>query len=326
MRLLPYAILMYQKTSKRISFRLKLIILNILKYYKNFNPEKQILIFSDPRGGSTWLAEMINTIPKTAVIWEPLNIREVKIVKKLGFGWRQYIPENQSWPEADLVVRKLFAGKVVNEWIMLNTSVKDYFTAKQLIIKICRGNMLLPWITNQINFRLSPIYMIRHPFAVVSSQMKQGGWNSPFKKFEVPDIPYNEIYIKHQDYMASLSTKEEILTAYWCLTNLVALSHHNNNKRWITLYYENLLLDPEKEIRRIFKRWEIQFPYNIRNKYRKMSRTTLSDNRIENPKVQLARWRKEFNRSQLKKMSKILEYFDIRHYSAKDEMPKVNFP
>jgi len=312
---------MWQKIHNRFTLEFKLRSLNVLKLFKKFDPQKQILIFSDPRGGSTWLTEMIHTIPYTAIIWEPFNIHEVKIVRKLGFGWRQYIPEEQQWPEATQVINKILAGKVINEWTMLNAELFNYLQAKQLIIKICRGNMLLPWITSQINFTYTPLYLVRHPFAVVVSQMKQGGWDYPFRKFEVPPIPFNQIYKDHEDFLSSLDTKEEILTAFWCLTNQIQLNHSKNNQDWITLYYENLVVNPQKEIQQIFQRWKIRIPERIEQVFRKKSWTTSDKINVNVPEIQLSRWKEELNPFQKKRMSRVLDYFNIIVYDPDDVFP-----
>ncbi|MBR9997628.1 MAG: hypothetical protein KFF73_01595 [Cyclobacteriaceae bacterium] len=206
---------------------------------------------------------------------------------------------------------------------MLYTSLKDYYSANQLIIKICRGNMLLPWITSQFNFTYAPIYLVRHPFAVVLSQIKQGGWNNPYKKFEIPSTPYNEIYWNHSTFLGKLTTREEILTFIWCLTNQVPLNHQQNNQDWITVYYENLLLNPTIEINRIFDRWNLSIPVRIQEKYRKKSPTAINPKDIKEPHDQLSSWQHELNPDQISRMIQVLKYFDIQHYSAEDVMPKV---
>ena len=38
----------------------------------NITPQNTLLIFANPRGGSTWLAEILNEIPDTALALEPL--------------------------------------------------------------------------------------------------------------------------------------------------------------------------------------------------------------------------------------------------------------
>lgn len=56
------------------------------------NPKNTILIFSNPRGGSTWLAEILNSIPSLAI--EPLKLGKLKEFNKLNFCRYQPIPEN----------------------------------------------------------------------------------------------------------------------------------------------------------------------------------------------------------------------------------------
>jgi hypothetical protein len=309
------------KLSKEISVWLKINIITFISNYRNFNPNDQFLIFSDPRGGSTWLSEIINTIPNTAIIWEPLHLGYAEQLKDLGFGWRQYIPETVNWPEVNSFFEQVFSGKILNKWTMSNTDIIDYVYAKYFIIKICRGNMMLPWITRYFNFTYRPIHLIRHPFAVVNSQLKQGGWNQPFKKYKIQEIKYNDCFEVHKDFLESLTSREEVLTAVWCITNNVPLNHPENNNRWITIYYEDLVIDPEKEINRIFDIWGIPIPIDVDKSYRKISRTTLGEINMVNPEIQLARWKKELTEVQIEKMQMVLEYFKYKIYSYKDLTP-----
>ena len=76
-----------QKFKKKIKFFFFKIILSS----KNFNVENSIIIFSEARGGSTWLMEILSTIPKTAINWEPLHVKNGVVPKKLNWGWRPYI-------------------------------------------------------------------------------------------------------------------------------------------------------------------------------------------------------------------------------------------
>ncbi len=316
---------MLNRIQKRWRLEKKLIVLNFLKHFKKFNPEEQLLIFSDPRGGSTWLSEMLKTIPNTFLIWEPLNIRYVKIFNNLHFGWRQYIPEEIDWPEAHQALNQILTGKILNEWTLLRNSIKEYQEAQKLIIKFCRGNMMIPWLTRCFNFKFKPVYLVRHPFAVVNSQLKQGGWDREFTGLVIPDMPYNEVYNVHEKFLAKLSTKEEALTAHWCITNTVPLTHNKNNVNWITLFYEDLVLHPEAELKKIFKEWDFPTPEMISERYRIRSSTTIDPNEVNNPEYQLSKWKKDFSSEQIKKMKAVLEYFNIQHYNAEEVMPLINY-
>ena len=77
--------------------RVKLIKL-ILKL-KNIDWRDNILLLADPRGGSTFLMEVLSSIPGTAIIWEPLHGTKGLIPKDFNLGWMPYIPETEEREE-----------------------------------------------------------------------------------------------------------------------------------------------------------------------------------------------------------------------------------
>ncbi|MGZ8223842.1 MAG: hypothetical protein ACXW0H_01895, partial [Methylobacter sp.] len=155
------------------------------------DPSGQFVIFSDPRGGSTWLTEIIATIPGTEILWEPLHLARVPEFAKLSFAWRQHIPEDQEWEDAYVLFNKLFSGRLLNHWICSQTTPLRLQKAESLIVKFCRANALIPWLTKQFSFHHAPVYMIRHPFSVVASQLEWGAWDDAFTGFHIPDSPHN---------------------------------------------------------------------------------------------------------------------------------------
>lgn len=302
---------MLDKALKRISLEKKLWL--IRNTQKNFVPEDQLYLFSDPRGGSTWLTELLLEIPDTTVLWEPLRPDHIKELKKLHFSFRQHIPKDAFWPEAKLVFDKINSGSIINEWTALKTTPERFKKANKLIIKYCRGNALLPWFCEQYDIKLPPVYLIRHPFGVAASQLKQGGWDYQFKGFNIPGGPYNNLYLKHKEFLLSLKSKEEALVATWCLTNMVPLSE--SNKKWIEVFYEDLVIQPEVEINKIFDQWSMDIPPNIVTKVRTPSSTSLKRDDIIAPEKQLSSWKDYFNEHQLDKMQNVLDYFDVELYS-----------
>lgn len=294
----------------------------LLKSKINVNSLDHFLIFSDPRGGSTWLMEIIKQITNKPILWEPLHINMVPILKKIGFGWRQYIPEKANWVEAKRFFNQLFDGKLLNFWIMQRTTKMELQHADQFIIKFCRGNALLPYLTSNYNFRYKPILMIRHPFAVVASQLKQGGWEKTKEQFEIPDTPYNSHYIEHKDFLDSLKTKHEVLIATWCITNQIPLSHPKNNKAWITITYEELLIQPEITINRILKEWQISYDIS-KIDFKSQSSTTVSGS-PELISERLHYWKESFSTAEIDSMIRILNYFGVVLYTIAPE-PVINF-
>lgn len=282
---------------------------------RSFEPEENIIIFSYPRSGSTWLMEMIREVPNTVNLWEPLHIRNVEPFRKLGFGWRQYIPENEEWKEAEETFRKLFRGEYLNFWLSSRDFPLNFCIANRMTIKFVRANALAPWLLNRFSFHLKPIYLLRHPFAVAASQMKEGSWDYEFKGYEIPYMPYNEIVKNHSDFLSTVTTKPEKMVATWCINNRVMLENERHNRDWLTVYYEALLLHPELELRRIFDQWNMEMPDGILNRIRKESSTTKEATFKKDLELQLSKWRSFFTTDDVKRMQRVLDYFEIDIYS-----------
>lgn len=281
----------------------------------NFNPEANFYIFADPRGGSTWLTEIIKELTNSAIIWEPLAISKVKEIKELGFAWRQFIPEDVDWAEAKAELDKIFRGRTLNDWLTTRTDISELKQASNLLVKFCRGNQLLPWMTNRFDFKYKPVFMVRHPFAVVASQMKQGGWDYSFDSFDIPNGPYNHVYLEHEEFLSQIKTKEQALVATWCMCNQVPLNHKNNNKNWITLNYEEFLLRPKDSILRVFKEWNLNSANIDDLNFSKPSKTTVKGSPISG-RAQIENWMKSFSKIQIVEMERVLDYFGVEAYSS----------
>ncbi|HET6724733.1 MAG TPA: sulfotransferase domain-containing protein [Gammaproteobacteria bacterium] len=294
-----------------------------LSRLNNFDPVKDLLIVSSPRGGSSWLMELIATMPGTAVLWEPLHPKAVRSerVAALHNAWRQHIPEGANWKEARQAFDLILRGRVMNDWTGSQSSVAGFIAAKQLVVKFCRAHTMLPWLISNFRFKYAPIYLVRHPFAVVASQMRERGWEHGKSSFVIPDARYNEFYGKHHEFLQRLSTEEEIRVANWCLCNQYLLRHGGNNKSWITVYYEHLLSEPRKEIKRIFERWRLKVPANISAQIRKPSKTTNRFTAVKGVERQLSKWRSYFDTDQIDRMMNVLRYFKVECYGL-DTFPR----
>lgn len=286
---------------------------------KNYDVNKARLLFADPRGGSTWLTEvLLKLMEDTALVWEPLHIDNVDRFKALDFGWRQYIPASMEWPEAKEVFDVLFQGRLMNSWLATFTTLKTYNEADKLFFKFCRGAGVLEWLVNQYNFEVKPIYLVRHPFAVVASQMRQGGWTYAYSGFQIPSSPFSDIlYEPHRSFLETLQTKEEALVATWCLTNQSVLKSPNNNKKWLTLTYEDLVMEPVTTLRNVLNHWKMDAVTDtqLNDLVSQPSKTTIKGSAISG-EAQLSQWKKRLSKEQLTQLHKVLEHFEIDAYGA----------
>ena len=302
------------------------------------DPREGLVVCSDPRGGSTWITEVLSRVPRTSVLWEPLNLRHAPHFRRLGFPWRdgrspspeypltspltQHIPEGASWPEAERAFKRLFRGRVVNRWIGFMTSPLELARAERLLVKFCHANALLPWLARVFAFRYAPVYLVRHPFAVVASQLKHGNWRYDYDGFPVPQGRYHGRYAEHAAFLATLKTREEIQTAAWCFSNLVPLRHKQNDQAWITVHYEHLLRRPEEEVRRIFGRWGLPVPGGALEKLHEPSLSTQEATFQAGAERQLTKWRTSFSPDPLARMAAVLDHFEVAHYRPDSLFPQ----
>ena len=286
----------------------------VISRFKNLRPENAISLFCDPRGGSTWLAEVLNAIPNSMIVEEPLSLGNVPELKKLGFSWRQYIPENEIWSEAKSVFQLLLEGRKLNARICRINSIVEVKKSDQLILKIIRGKALLPWYVRQFDFKYKPLVMVRHPFAIAASLLNHSSWNYPFKKLVVPEGPFNEFYKNHKDFLGALQTKEEQLTALWCMVNNVVLNHPDNDHSWITINYENLVLEPQKYFQKIFDLWGMDLPEELMKRISVPSTSTKGKRSVEPDKL-ISDWKKKLTEKQISRLQKVLDHFEVDYYN-----------
>ncbi len=163
--------------------------------------------------------------------------------------------------------------------------------------------------------------MLRHPFAVAASQMKEGSWDAEYSGYEVPDIPFNDIFKRHEPFLSSIETKAEKIVADWCINNKIVLEHKRHNMDWITIFYENLLLNPEKELKRIFDRWSLSLPDEVFENLRDASSTTQQATFQKGLDAQLSKWKRYFDQTDVDRMIRVLNYFEIDVYTD-DLLPR----
>lgn len=296
----------------------------IVTTFHTFDPSNNLLVCSDPRGGSTWLAEAVAQIPQTVLLVEPLHLGYPSRFKALNFSWYQYISEHADWGEARQAFDMLFRGKI--SYIKFHGSPMGFTQADRMVIKFCYAKALLPWLVNNFTFNHAPINFVRHPGSVASSMIRfeRLGWSHYFLPSMLQsDNPYNEFYTRHADFLATITTKEEELMAIWCMTNQVVLQHAHNNEAWITVFYEDLLVQPEAEIRRIFQTWGLPVPQSIWDQLQKPSATARDTTTSPQERdVQLRKWQTYFSPEQKARMQEILDYFGVDIYHMDDVMPR----
>ncbi|MCW5714905.1 MAG: sulfotransferase [Bauldia sp.] len=212
-------------------------------------------IFASGRGGSTWLAEMIASVPGSILQWEPFHRMSNPTAVRLGFERRPYFTAARPpTPRQMQFIKGLFDGS----WINLETATRhqspppalgDFLRFRRFVVKFVTANASIDWLTE--TFGVRSILLVRHPCAVVASQIRQGSWQRFDKSRSVTDALLDDFPALRRAY-ASANTHEEALALAWLVNMLPPLSSSPSNRKWLTVYYEDLVLDPGGGIRAIF--------------------------------------------------------------------------
>lgn len=296
------------------NFRLK----RLQTFFKKNKFEKPAIVISgSPRGGTTWLFEVLQKTTPVFGIWEPLHpeiIQEYYPTKT--FTFHKYIDpftkENELFPNLNDITNVNF---ISTRLLQQNTKFKTYKNQELLLVKCCRLSPMLPWF--DLNFRNNKVLQLyRNPLAVVSSQMKHGAWNT-FSKKHVSKLVNNqnytpEYYEQFQAIFDGIIFPEEVLAATWALDMIPTLNYDSKNV--FKLKYEELFSNPELNFAKIYEFFDLKLPDNLSEIIRKPSSTTKQgSNILDNPEKQLLTWKKHLNEEQAERVRAILSKFGFNH-------------
>ena len=297
--------------------------------YKN-----SLAIIAHPRGGSTWIAGLMMNITDSVLIDEPLwrgklgysnaipkpGEGKIDAIEKLGFYYNQPIPVLESWPDAKIEFEKILTGKVPSLNLYRDNNFKTLKSSTFFITKFCYAHLLLRWLLR--NFQMNAILLTRHPCAVVSSQLSHHAWkNIRIKKpLKFPDFGHNELYKELEIRIPKLETREEYLAAIWALGIKETIYTDYNDIDWITVAYENLVVNFKFEINRIFKRLNIKVPDSIWQYQYKPSGSSTGKSIMDIKDGNLLNsWKQRLSKEEIKKILQIVEKFEIDVYSTSEE-------
>jgi hypothetical protein len=330
-------------------------------YNKNFDLKDTIILTGSPRSGTTWLMEIFQIIPGYTTLFEPINPLYLSKSFEVGFRSRTYLPPGEDWPIGEEHLKKILTSRPLYDFSSfekrgkkkkLNKIISNYLdqlkpeklmhnlVGNKLLVKFIRLNRLLPWVANRFQMR-NMIFIIRHPCAVVDSQLKTG-----FCGYHPNKPPYRDIYPTKKNILDEASkiegldnsifkrlneikTLEEIIAASWCLDNFVPLSYQKPYP-WSTVIYEKLMKDGEREINRLFN--EIGEKNVRRSAYKHLRIPSMviqkgESNIVTKADIQLSKWKKSLSKKQIERILAIVSAFGLDFYT-KDLEPdykKITF-
>jgi hypothetical protein len=218
---------------------------------RHYDPRQTLVVSGSPRGGTTWLAESLASLPGHLLLSEPLEpSTHPNILETLGIGYDHAIPPGThvergtiDWAVCDYL-QKVLAGKVpLAEFLkpggLSNLPLRNLFQFRRYVVKFIRGNLLLYWLLQSSGVK--GVLIIRHPCAVVASQM-HFAWQNAIRWRE----RWIPLFERHEPSLVklvrSITTDEEVLALDWAVTNLLPLKQPRPHP-WLLVAYEEMLED-----------------------------------------------------------------------------------
>ena len=179
---------------------------------------RAVWITSWQRSGSTWLAEVIASAPRTRLIYEPVNVPDAIVT---GEQAAAHVVPLANPHHASFVIRAL-RGRISNAWVdQLSTT---HFP-RRTVVKDVRGIELVSEV-RALEPSTPIVVLLRHPFAVAASVVRLG-W------FDATKSP-RDAFI--QEVARWCSSHERALTSWE--ESLQGQDPSNSRTHWTT--YEEL--------------------------------------------------------------------------------------
>lgn len=308
-------------------------VLTFLLRSKHFKLENSIIIFSSPRGGSTWLMEILREIPGTLINLEPLHARSGVIPKSLNLGWNPHIPDTNKDKSLRQLFRDIFCFNRFNRWTTKYVAIKDIKNSKFVLSKLVLGNNILPWVINNYGeqFNVKPILLVRHPITTCISQLKTFHKLSflemvkeyqDHNEFEIPKIANNQRFFDYKVYLDSLKSPLERQIALWCIENSSLFTKDLLDKI-ILVHYEHLMQDPLKETNLLLNKMHFeQFSYIYDDfNFRNPSASNFLNHYNKDVNRQLMSFLVDLDKDFLNRIQLIFDDFNFKIYSAYSPHP-----
>ena len=271
--------------------------------FRKFNGP--IAIVESPRGGSTWLADLLRTAPDTAMIYEPLGLY-IPRLQALGIPRYVDIAESGKQEEYKKYFDDILKGVFLKEHLILAEERTKLRTNTRWLLKFIKGHFNLLWFDR--NFpKLRKLIVIRNPYAVVASQRAYEGpaqfFLSCHEEFDHPKS-LNAFQRNRESELASCQSELQKLTAAWCVTTAAVMEQWSKLDKGnsMLLFYEDVVTHAESEWEKIKSFCEVNAA--VPN-FKKPSHTAQDDR-----SNYLEKWRERLTDNEISEIAEVLGRFD----------------
>ena len=280
--------------------------------YINIGNDQRDTIFlaGSGRGGTTWVAELINFDNSYRFIFEPLRARQFK-----PFHGRRYLRPNEDAPSLAELLRPIVDGRLRN--LMSDRHNRQPFPRKRLVKEII-ANLSLCWFHRQFP-GIPIILLVRHPCAVIASRLRLGNWDYRLRTFLRQESLMSDYLSTFRADMERAATPLDIHLYHWCIETLIPLKQFKPGELHLA-FYEELCAEPRRELKRLFGFLGKQVDQRAFDALEHPSSQTLRRELPASP-ARINGWREQFTRQELDRIRGVVAEFGLDSLYREDGMP-----
>lgn len=293
-----------------------------------------VVVVGSPRSGTSWLMRLIAKQPGYCTIFEPLHARWWPGARDAGFGNRPWRGDDRK----QFYLRRVFEGEVARQSIRrprwsravgahpghLIRGAMKRLLAVRLVVKFVRACRLLPWMIEKFP-DCRYVYVIRNPYAVVSSQLSRGAsgyLDDRIRPFDYLNeakqlasgvgslcdcIRADASAVLDKDVVWEVTSLEGGLALSWYADNFVAQRASAQSDAILTVQYEDLLTDTEAQLARIQTHIE-------------SGTLSASERSSKNPDRQRNKWRDQLSDPQIASIREVLHRLEDTYGSFRENL------
>ena len=284
---------------------------------KNRDAGRSLIVAGTGRSGTTWAAKIISSQISCRVMFEPFHAGYVDEFSP--FNYFQYMRPNSANPQLYRFCERVLSGDIRHPWIDREL---DVIWPQFRLIKEIRANLFLKWL--HLQFPQTPlIFIIRHPCAVVLSRM-QLDWaaDGDIKPFLAQEPLVHDFLADKMEIIERAKSVEQKHAVIWSISNLVPLRQFGANELNI-VFYENLAVQPEVEIPRIFQAIGQEYTPSVFREMQRPSTSSTSSSAVMMGADKVAGWRKKLSTKQIDDILSTAAAFGLDYLYGDSDMHQL---
>ena len=276
-------------------------------------PSEAIVVAGSARSGSTWLADLLCTVPR-----HPADLRAATRAAAMAAGRLPaypktcYLRPEGRYPDWDDVLSGVLTGRSRTYW---TDTARTSFFPRRYLIKEVRVSLMLGYLHDQFHPRIA--YLSRHPCAIVASRIGLG-WRLDLNNL----LSQEELVEDHlSPWLARIERAQEQPRR-----DARDLAGGREPGRVATLvdssalhaYYEHLLMEPEATLRAILSGLDLGTSQVPENRIKRNSRTTWRQRLAKDPKeteYALSNWKRRLSKEDQREVLDWAYRLEVTSYS-----------